>query len=170
MNGFLPRRHLSCDRLRWHCRLLTAAGRGLGLALVSGLAACSRPAPEQLGALRGGRDAAQPCQERFHEESQTYADCVRYVAQSSTHGGDTPNQDWFRLGALYTGWVHADLIGQQGDAPADKAARQLLGEALELQRQLHAGDAQMCELVGIPCATLANRKQELLAAAPPNPH
>ena len=141
----------------------------MGLALLTGLAACSRPLPEQLAALRGGRDAATPCQERFHEESQTYADCVLYVAQAAAHGNMAAHHDWFRLGALYTGWVSADMVGQQGDAPADRAAHQLLAEALKLQRQLHATDAQLCELVGVPCAALDNRKRELLAAAPAHP-
>lgn len=168
MSGFLPGPYLSCDRLRRHFRLLTAPGRVFLLTLLLGGSACSRPQPEQLAALRAGREAATPCQERFHEESQTYADCVRYVARSKASGG-TPQHDWFRLGALYTGWVHADMVGQQGDAPADQAAHTLLGEALQLQQQLHATDAQLCELVGVPCANLDNRKHELLGAAPAKP-
>lgn len=171
MSGFLPGPYLSCDRLRRHFRLLTAPGRVFLLTLLLGGSACSRPQPEQLAALRAGREAATPCQERFHEESQTYADCVRYVARSKASGasGGTPQHDWFRLGALYTGWVHADMVGQQGDAPADQAAHTLLGEALQLQQQLHATDAQLCELVGVPCANLDNRKHELLGAAPAKP-
>lgn len=168
MSGFLPGLYLSCDKLRGRFRLLTAPGRVILVMLLLGGTACSRPQQEQLAALRAGRDAATPCQERFHEESQTYADCVRYVAQSKASGG-APQRDWFRLGALYTGWVHADMVGQQGDAPADQAARTLLGEALQLQQQLHVGDAQLCELVGVPCANLDNRRRELLGAAPAKP-
>ena len=169
MNGFPSRPHLNCDKLRRCCRLLTAVGQGIGLFLLLGMAACSRPQPQQLAALRGGRDAATPCQERFHEESQTYADCVSYVAQSAAHRNMAVDRDWFRLGALYTGWVDADMVGQQGDAPAGRAARQLLAEALKLQRQLRASDAELCELVGVPCAALDHRKRELLAVAPANP-
>lgn len=169
MIGFLPPDDLSCDKLRQRCRSLTAFCWATGPALLAGLAACSQPLPEQLAALRGGRDAATPCQERFHEESQTYADCVLYVAQSAAHGDMALHRDWFRLGALYTGWVSADMVGRQGDAPADRAAHELLGEALKLQRQLHATDAQLCELVGVPCATLENRRRELLAVAPARP-
>lgn len=133
------------------------------MVLVGMLSACSAATPQQLKALQAGRDAAMPCQERFHEESQTYADCVRYVAQQAV--GDAQLRDWRRLGALYTGWVHADMVGQQGDAPADRAARQLLRESLQLQRRLRAGDAGLCELVGVPCATLEQRRRALLAAA-----
>ena len=168
MKGFLPGRHLSCERLRQRCRSLTAGGRSGGLILaVIGVAGCAQAAAPQAAALRSGRDAAMPCQERFHEESQTYADCVRYVTQSGARGA-APYGDWYRLGALYTGWVHADLVGQQGDAPADQAARQLLHEALQLQQRLQASDAQLCELVGVPCATLLNRRRELLGATPPS--
>lgn len=171
MSGFLPGPHLSCDRLRRRFRLLTAPGRVILATLLLGGTACSRPQPEQLAALRAGRDAATPCQERFHEESQTYADCVRYVAQSKAFNASAgiAQRDWFRLGALYTGWVHADMVGQQGDAPADLAAHTLLGEALQLQQQLHVTDAQLCELVGVPCANLGNRRHELLGAAPAKP-
>jgi hypothetical protein len=124
------------------------------------LAACSAATPQQLAALRAGRDAAVPCQERFHEESQTYADCVRYVGQQAL--ADPAVRDWRRLGALYTGWVHADLVGQQGDGPADRAARLLLGEALALQQRLRARDAALCELVERPCAALEERRRALL--------
>ncbi|MDE0855081.1 MAG: hypothetical protein OSA97_11740 [Nevskia sp.] len=130
------------------------------------LAAACEGASPQAAALRAGRDAVMPCQERFHEQSQTYADCVRYVTQSAARRGETAQYaDWFRLGGLYTGWVHADLVGQQGDAPAAQAARELLREALPLQQQLRSGDAQLCELEGIPCATLLNRRRELLGPA-----
>ena len=162
MSGFLPRRHLNGGSLRWRCRLLTGAGRGLGAVLFGCLTACSGATQQQLEALRAGRDAAMPCQERFHEESQTYADCVRYVAQQAL--GEAPVRDWRRLGALYTGWVHADLVGQQGDAPAGQAARMLLHEALPLQKQLRVSDAILCEAVGVPCAALEQRARELLAA------
>jgi len=132
-------------------------------AVLLGLGGCSGATPQQQAALRAGRDAAVPCQERFHEESQTYADCVRYVAQQAL--GDPAVRDWRRLGALYTGWVSADLVGRQGDAPADRAARQLLDEALELQRRLQAPDPALCELVGQPCAALRQRRRALLAPA-----
>jgi hypothetical protein len=36
-------------------------------------------------------------------------------------------------------------------------------------RQLRVTDAQLCELVGVPCAVLENRRRELLAAAPAHP-
>lgn len=165
MSGFLPPWHLSRRSLRGRCRLLTGAGAALAAAL--GLSGCSGASEEQLAALRAGRDAVTPCQERFHEESQTYADCARYVSQQAQ--GDARVREWRRLGALYTGWVHADMVGQQGDAPANQAARMLLGEALPLQKQLHAGDATLCEMVGVPCATLAERRRELLAPPQPAP-
>lgn len=131
--------------------------------VLSGLAACAGAAgtPEQrLEALRAGRDAALPCQERFHEESQTYADCVRYVSQQRL--GAEALRDWRKLGALSLGWVHADLVGQQGEAPAALAARQLLNEALDLQQRLGASDAQLCELVQMDCALLAQQRRDLL--------
>lgn len=155
MNGFLPRRHLSDGSLRRRCRLLTTA------LLVTGLTGCEPATPQQQQALRAGRDAVVPCQERFHEESQTYADCVRYVAQQAL--GDPAVRDWRRLGALYTGWVRADLVGQQGDAPADRAARTLLAEALGLQQRLGARDGLLCELVERPCVALDERRRELQA-------
>jgi hypothetical protein len=130
-----------------------------------GLSACAGAAREQLVALRAGNDAATPCQERFHEESQTYADCVRYVSQQKQGAEDL--RDWRKLGALYTGWVHADMVGMQGDAPSAAAARALLGEALDLQRRLGAGDATLCALVVVPCPLLKERRKELLA--PPAP-
>ncbi len=142
--------------------MLTAAAPGLATVLLGCLAACSSASPQQLAALRAGRDAVMPCQERFHEESQTYADCARYVAQQAQ--GDPAVRDWRRLGALYTGWVHADLVGQQGDAPADHAARLLLTEALDLQRRLQAREAMLCQLVEQSCAALEERRRALSAA------
>jgi hypothetical protein len=140
---------------------LTGVRSGLLLALLA-VSACSGGAtPPQLAALREGRDAATPCRERFHEESQTYADCARYVAQQAS--SNAGYQDWRRLGALYTGWISADMVGQQGDVPADRAARQLLGEALQLQRRLGARDADLCGVAGLPCATMDERRRELLA-------
>ncbi len=133
--------------------------------LLGSLDGCSGTTPPQMAALRAGRDAVMPCRERFHEESQTYADCARYVAQQAA--GDPALRDWRRLGALYTGWVHADLVGQQGDAPADQAARTLLRETLPLQRQLRVSDAVLCQVVDAPCAALAERSRALLAAPAP---
>jgi len=142
--------------------LLTAAAPRLSTVLLGCLSACSGASPQQLAALRAGHDAVMPCQERFHEESQTYADCARYVAQQAQ--GDPVVRDWRRLGALYTGWVQADLVGQQGDAPAAEAARLLLGEALQLQRRLRLRDAALCRLVEQPCAALEERRRVLLPA------
>lgn len=131
--------------------------------ILLGMAACSGPDGTQLQALRSGRDAVLPCQERFHEQSQTYVDCVRYVAQAGSKDLTPALLAWRRLGALYTGWVHADLVGQQGDAPAAAGARTLLREARTLQQQLQAPQPALCDLVGIPCARIDNRMQELQA-------
>lgn len=161
MDRLLPCGNLTVEKLRLRGRSLTAVRHGL-LFLVLAVSACHGGAtPPQLAALREGRDAATPCRERFHEESTTYADCARYVAQQAA--GNPRYQDWRRLGALTTGWVSADMVGQQGDAPADSAARQLLGEALQLQRRLGARDADLCELVGLPCAAMGERRRVLLA-------
>jgi hypothetical protein len=160
MNGFLPLPHSSLEKLRWRCRLLT--GLGLGAALL--LCACSGATAPQQAALREGRDAVTPCRERFHEESTTYADCAYYVAQQA--GSNSQYREWRQLGALYTGWVSADMVGQQGDAPADGAARRLLRDALELQQRLQARDADLCGLVGVPCPNLRERRQELLSPRP----
>lgn len=135
---------------------------GTMLALLSLLlAGCAQESAAAQQALRSGRDAALPCQERFHDQTQTYVECIRYVA------GDSKNEmkaaaDWHRLGAFYTGWVSADLLAQQGDREAEGVARELLSEALRLEKKLKADEAALCALVDLPCSTLKNRQRDLL--------
>lgn len=110
--------------------------------------------------MRGGRDAAVPCIERFHDQGQTYAECVRHVAAQRGAPGLR------RLGALTQGWFTADLVAQQtadGDAPA--AARALLTDADALQRQLGVPDAALCTVLEQDCATLRRRRHAVRAAA-----
>lgn len=121
-------------------------------------AAATTPNTEQWQALRAGRDAVVPCSERFHEQGDTYAECVRYVADRSP----ASVQAWHRLGALYSAWVVADLVAQQqGDADAQAAALHLLHEAETLQKELHVDDAPLCRLVEKSCDWLAVRKREI---------
>ncbi len=140
----------------------------LSLAVFASVA-CSRIDPTQAAALAAGRDAVVPCQERFHEQSRTYADCARYIANRKSASTATATHDWRRLGALTAAWITADRVGQLGDAEANGSARQLVAEATQLQQQMKVADATLYALLGMPRGNFNNRRKDLLDSAPVAP-
>ncbi len=133
----------------------------LTLALQASVAnADARPASALADALQRGADQAATCQTQVEHDADELPGCVR--ARARTAAG-TPRKlaDAHKLGALFRGWVIADIAAAYAVDGAEPAASALLRELLPLQHKLGVSDAALCRLMADSCRGLIERKQEV---------
>jgi hypothetical protein len=111
--------------------------------------------------MDAGRAAVQPCQERFHDQADSFGECVRYVDSSRQPKDDT--QPWWRLGAYEWAAVAAERAAQLGDADAEPGARLLAAEAAKLEAQLRISDEAVCRFLETPCPAMREARRLRLA-------
>lgn len=124
----------------------------------------SRPQSALTMALQYGADQAASCQEQVEHDADELPGCVQARAHSA---GGTPRRlaEAQRLGALFRGWVIADIAAAYAVDGAEPAATALLHELLPLQRKLGVTDDALCGLLHDGCSGLIKRKREVARSA-----
>ncbi|WP_428385346.1 hypothetical protein [Nevskia ramosa] len=112
-------------------------------------------------ALQQGADQAASCQVQIEHDADELPGCIQARARTAA-GTPTRLADAHRLGALFRGWVMADIAAAYAVDGAEPAASALLRELLPLQRKLGVSDAALCRLMADGCRGVIERKQEVL--------
>lgn len=143
----------------------TLAGLFVSLvALAAPPTAATKPTPLQ-AALSSGAEAAATCQSQIEHDAYELVGCVQ--ARANEHGALPPLlAQACGLGALFRGWVMADIAAAFAVDGAEAAATELMHALLPVQEKLGVSDPQLCELLPDSCPTVIHRKREVLAAPP----
>lgn len=115
-------------------------------------------------ALQAGADRAASCQTQVEDDADELPGCVQARARAPA-GTPTRLAEAQRLGALFRGWVIADIAAAYAVAGAEPVAATLLGELRPLQRQLSVGDAALCALLRDGCHGIFERLREVERAS-----
>lgn len=143
-------------------RVRVAATLWLAMAVTEDAeAAAVAPTPFQ-AALQAGADAAAPCRQQIDDDAYEFLECVQVRARPAARRSRL--DDARRLGALFQGWVSADVAAGYAVEGAETAASTLLRVLLPLQKQLDVKDRTLCSLQEVSCVAIINRKREVLAS------
>lgn len=115
-------------------------------------------------ALQAGADQAASCQTQVDDDADELPGCVQARARAAA-GTPARLADAQRLGALFRGWVIADIAAAYAVAGAEPVAATLLGELRPLQRKLGVSDAALCALLRDGCRGVFERLREVERAA-----